>query len=74
MKRVTVSFYMSVRPSVRLPSLVFLYRLITTEYFELQFSNLTDREVDHYQQVIPIYFRSKVKVNMAFNADISIFT
>jgi len=31
-------------------------------------------EVDHVQQVIPNYFRSTVKVNMTFNADISVFT
>jgi len=52
-----------------------IYRnaLITGECLDLQFSNSTDMEVDHDQQVTPIYFRSKVKVNMTFNVDISVF-
>ena len=47
---------------------------MTGECLDLQFSNSTDREVDHDQQVIQIYFRSKVKVNMTFNVNISFFT
>mgnify|MGYP006890326358 CR=1 FL=1 len=41
--------------------LIFFYRMITKVCLDLQFSNSTDRAVDHDQKLIPIFFQIKCK-------------